>query len=92
MKRKQFTPEQIVAILREAETGAQTVAELCRKHGINEVTFYCWRRRYQGMTVSDAKELKRLVNENARLKKLLAERDLEVDALKAVLEKKPECR
>ena len=88
MKRKQFTPEQIVAILREAETSTQTVAELCRQHGIHEVTFYRWRRRYQGMTVSDAKELKRLVDENARLKKLLAERDLEVDALKAVLAKK----
>jgi putative transposase len=89
MKRKQFTPEQIVAILREAEAGTQSIAELCRQHGINEVTFYRWRRRYQGMmTVSDAKELKRLVDENARLKKLLAERDLEVDALKAVLGKK----
>lgn len=88
MKRKQFTPEQIVAILREAEAGTQTIAEVCRQHGINEVTFYRWRRRYQGMTISDAKELKRLVDENARLKKLLAERDLEVDALKAVLGKK----
>ena len=88
MKRKQFTPEQIVTILREAEAGTQTIAELCRQHGIHEVTFYRWRRRYEGMTVSDAKELKRLVDENARLKKLLAERDLEVDALKAVLAKK----
>ncbi len=75
MKRKLFAPEQIVAILQEAEAGTLSVTELCRKHGINEVTFYRWRKRYQGMTVSDAKRLKRLVDENARLKKLLAERD-----------------
>jgi putative transposase len=88
MKRKLFTPEQIVAILQQAESGSTSIAEVCRQNGITEVTFYRWRRRYQGMTVSDAKELKRLVDENARLKKLLAERDLEVDALKAVLAKK----
>jgi putative transposase len=88
MKRKLFAPEQIVAILQEAEAGTISVTELCRKHGINEVTFYRWRKRYQGMTVGDAKHLKRLVDENARLKKLLAERDLEVDALKSVLAKK----
>ena len=88
MKRKLFTPEQIIAILREAETSKLSVTELSRKYGINEVTFYRWRKRYEGMTVSDAKRLKRLVDENARLKKLLAERDLEVDALKSVLGKK----
>lgn len=88
MKRKLFTSEQIVAILQQAESSTMSIAEVCRQHGITEVTFYRWRRRYQGMTVSDAKELKRLVDENARLKKLLAERDLEVDALKAVLAKK----
>jgi len=88
MKRKLFAPEQVVAILREAETGQLSIPELCRKHGINEVTFYRWRKRYQGLSVSDAKRLRRLVEENARLKKLLAERDLEVDALKSVLGKK----
>lgn len=88
MKRKLFTPEQVIAVLREAETGKLTVSELCRKYGINEVTFYRWRKRYEGMTVNDAKRLKRLVDENTRLKKLLAERDLEVDALKSVLAKK----
>ena len=88
MKRKLFPPEQVVAILREAETGQLSIPELCRKHGINEVTFSRWRKRYQGLSVSDAKRLKRLVEENARLKKLLAERDLEVDALQAVLAKK----
>ena len=88
MKRKLFTPEQIIAILREAETGKLSVAELSRKYGINEVTFYRWRKRFEGMTISDAKRLKRLVDENTRLKKLLAERDLEVDALKSVLAKK----
>jgi putative transposase len=88
MKRKLFTPEQIVAILQQAETGTASISEVCRQHGVTEVTFYRWRRRYQGMTVNDAKELKRLADENTRLKKLLAERDLEVDALKAVLGKK----
>lgn len=88
MKRKRFAPEQVVAILHEAEADKPSIPELCRKHGINEVTFYRWRKRYQGMSVSDAKQLKRLVGENARLKQLLAERDLEVDALKAVLAKK----
>jgi len=88
MKRKRFSPEQVVTILREAETGKLSIPELCRKYGINEVTFYRWRKRYQGMSVSEAKRLKRLVEENAHLKKLLAERDLEVDALKAVLAKK----
>jgi putative transposase len=88
MKRKLFTPEQIVAILQQAEAGTTSISEVCRQHGITEVTFYRWRRRYQGMTVNDAKELKRLADENTRLKKLLAERDLEVDALKAVLGKK----
>jgi putative transposase len=88
MKRKLFTPEQIVAILQQAETGTTSISEVCRQHGITEVTFYRWRRRYQGMTVNDAKELKRLADENSRLKKLLAERDLEVDALKVVLGKK----
>jgi putative transposase len=88
MKRKLFTPEQIVAILQQAETGSTSISEVCRQHGITDVTFYRWRRRYQGMNVNDAKELKRLADENTRLKKLLAERDLEVDALKAVLAKK----
>jgi putative transposase len=88
MKRKRFSPEHVVTILREAETGKLTIPELCRKHGINEATFYRWRKRYLGMTVSDAKRFKQLVAENTRLKKLLAERDLEVDALKSVLVKK----
>ena len=85
MKQKAFTPEQIVHILREAETGKLSIAELSRKHGISDATFYRWRQQYQGMGVSEAKKL---TDENARLKKLLAERDLEVDALKAILAKK----
>ena len=88
MKSKHFAPEQVIGILREAETAKLSVVELCRKYGVNEVTFYRWRKRYQGMTVSDAKRLKRLVDENARFKELLVERDLEVEALKAVLAKK----
>jgi putative transposase len=88
MKKKAFTPEQIVRILREAETSKLSIAELSRKHGIADVTFYRWRRQYQGVSVREAKTLKALLDENVRLKRLLAERDLEVDALKAVLAKK----
>ena len=72
MKRKRFSPEQVVAILREAETGKLSIPELCLKHSINEVTIYRWRKRYLGLNVNDAKRLKRLIEENARLKKLLA--------------------
>jgi putative transposase len=74
--------------LREAEKGAKPVAELCREHGIAEQTFYRWRRKYGGLNESDVQRLKALTAENARLKRLLAERDLEVDALKELLAKK----
>ncbi len=76
MKRNRFTDEQIVAALRDAE--ATTVVEAVRKHGVAEQTMYRWRKRFVGMEVSDVRELKRFKDENARLKKLLAERDLEV--------------
>ena len=88
MKAGQFSQEQIVAILHEAERGAVTIQALCRDKGISEVTFYRWRKAYGGMTVSEAGRLKELEKENARLKRLLAERDLEVDVLKEVLQKK----
>jgi len=88
MKRGQFSQEQIVAILHEAERGAQTIGALCREKGITEVTFYRWRKAYGGMTVSEASRLKELEKENARLKRLLAERDMEVDILKEFLQKK----
>lgn len=72
MKRSKFTEEQIISILREQEAGAKT-AELCRKHGMSEATFYAWKAKFGGMDVSDAKRLKVLEEENARLKRLLAE-------------------
>ena len=86
MKRNRFTDEQIVAALRDAE--ATTVVEAARKHGVAEQTMYRWRKRFVGMEVSDVRELKRLKDENARLKKLLAERDLEVEVMKEIQAKK----
>ncbi len=86
MKRNRFTDEQIVAALRDAE--ATTVVEAARKHGVVEQTMYRWRKRFVGMEVSDVRELKRLQDENARLKKLLAERDLEVEVMKEIQAKK----
>jgi putative transposase len=85
--RKRFTEEQIIGVLREAEAGAK-VAELLRKHGISEATFYNWRAKYGGMTVSEAKRLKELELENARLKRLLADAELDKAALKDLLGRK----
>ncbi len=81
MKRSRFSEEQIIGILKEHQTGA-TAAELCRKHGVSDATFYKWRSKYGGMEVSDARELKALEAENARLKKLLAEQMMDVSTLK----------
>ena len=86
MKRSRFTDEQIVVALRDAE--ATTVVAAARKHGVAEQTMYRWRQRFAGMEVSDVRELKRLQDENARLKKLLAERDLEVEVMKEIQAKK----
>jgi putative transposase len=87
MKRKRFTEEQIIAVLREHDAGAKT-ADLARKHGISEATLYNWKARYGGMDVSDAKRLRSLEDENRRLKKLLAESMLDQAALKELLTKK----
>jgi putative transposase len=87
MKRKRFTEEQIIAVLREHELGAKT-ADLCRKHGISEATFYNWKSKFGGMDVSEARRLKQLEGENARLKKLLADSMLDNAALKDLLSKK----
>lgn len=87
MKRKRFTEEQIIGVLREQEAGAK-VADLCRRHGISDATFYNWKARFGGMDVSDAKRLKALEDENVKLKKLLAEQMLDVAALRELLSKK----
>lgn len=88
MKQGQFSQEQIVAILQQAEKGEQTIQAICREHTITETTFYRWRKIYGGMNVSEAHRFKELEKENSRLKRLLAERDLEVDLLKEYLAKK----
>lgn len=88
MKTSQHTAEQIVKILEQAERGEQTIAVICREHGIAENTFYRWRKAYGGMAVNEAQRLKELEKENTRLKRLLAERMLEVDAMKELLAKK----
>ena len=87
MKQKRFKEEQIIQILQESECQASTIVELCRKHGVSEQTFYRWRKTYGGMSVSEARRLRELEKENARLKRLLAERDVEIDVMKEVLGK-----
>ncbi len=87
MKRKRFTEEQIIGVLKEHELGAKT-SDLCRKHGISEASFYSWKAKYGGLEVSEAKRLKGLESENARLKKLLADAMLDNAALKDLLAKK----
>lgn len=87
MPRKKFGEEQIIAILREAEKGDRLIGDVCRSHGIAENTFYRWRQKYGGLQVPEVKRLKDLEQENARLKRLLAERCLEIDAMKDVLAK-----
>ena len=86
MKHSRFKEEQIIAILREQEAGSPT-ADVCRKHGISDATFYKWRSRYGGMEVSDARKLKALEDENRKLKKLLAETMLDASTLKEMLGK-----
>lgn len=87
MKRKRFTEEQIIAILREHEAGVST-ADLCRKHGMSSASFYAWKAKFGGMDVSDAQRLRSLESENAKLKKLLAEAMIDNAALKDLLGKK----
>ena len=87
MKRSRFSEEQIIAILKEHEAGLP-VAELCRKHGVSDASIYKWKARYGGMDVSEARRLKTLEEENARLKRLLADAMLDNVALKDLLGKK----
>lgn len=87
MKRSRFTEDQIIGILTEHEAGV-SVADLCRKHGVSDATVYKWKPKYGGMDVSEAKRLKGLEDENARLKRLLADAMLDNAALKDLLGKK----
>lgn len=86
MKRKRFTEEQIIGVLKEAEAGAKT-GDLARRHGISEATIYNWKAKYGGMEVSEAKRLRSLEDENAKLKRLLADTMLDNAALKDLLAK-----
>ena len=87
MKKSRFTESQIFQILKEAEAGVP-VAELCRKHGMSNATFYNWRSKYGGMDASAVKRLKELEEENARLKKMYAEEKLKAEIVSEALEKK----
>ena len=87
MKRSRFNEEQIIAILKQQESGVAT-ADVCREHGISSATFYKWKAKYGGLEVSDARKLKTLEDENAKLKKLLAEQMLDNAMLKDVTSRK----
>lgn len=87
MKKKRFTEEQILGVLKVAEAGTP-VKELCRKHGFSDATFYTWRKKYGGMSIAEAKRLRELEAENGKLKKLLAESMLHTEALRTSLARK----
>ena len=86
MPRKRHTEEQIIGILKQAEAGAKT-ADICREHGISDVTFYKWKAKFSGMEVSDARKLRSLEDENRRLKHIVADLTLDNQALKAIASK-----
>jgi putative transposase len=86
MKRARFSEEQIIAILKEAENG-EKITELCRRHGISDATFYVWRSKYGGLEVSEMRRLRQLEEENRRLKGIVADQALDLQALKDVLSK-----
>lgn len=87
MKVKTHSQEKIIAVLKEADAGAK-IADLCRKHGISDATFYNWRKKYQGMEVAEAKKVKKLEDENARLMRIIGEQAIDIQMLKEVVGKK----
>lgn len=86
MKRSRFSEEQIIGVLKEHEAGGR-VDELCRRHGVSTATFYTWRKKYAGMEASDAKRLRELEAENAKLKRIVADQMLDMSAMKELLGK-----
>ena len=86
MKARQYTEEQIIAVLKEGEAGAK-ISDLCRKYGMSDATYYNWKAKYSGMTASDLKRLKSLEAENRRLKQIVGEQVLDIRALKDLLSK-----
>ena len=84
---KRYSEEQIVKILKEVELG-RSIADVCREHGISDQTYRNWRKRFSGMEVADIREMRRLIKENAVLKKIVADKELEIAAIKDVLSKK----
>lgn len=86
MRGKRYTEEQIIGVLKEAEAGLKT-EDLCRKYGISDATLYNWKAKFGGLTVSEARRLRQLEDENSRLKRMVADQALDIQALKAVIEK-----
>ena len=86
MSKKRYTEEQIIAVLKEADAGVKT-AELCRKHNISDATIYKWKAKYSGMEVSDLRKMKNLEDENRRLKQMVANQALDIEALRALSSK-----
>ena len=86
MKARQYTEEQIITVLKEGEAGAK-IADLCRKYGMSDATYYNWKAKYAGLTISELKRLKTLEDENRRLKQIVADQALDIKALKELLSK-----
>lgn len=88
MKKSRYTPEQVVYALKQVESGTETVASICRKMGVSEATFYNWKKRHMGMGVTEVRELRQLREENAKLKRLVADLSLDKHILQEVISKK----